>query len=119
MMTKKVLTKKKAAKINKILISTFKLDKESANIIIDCLRVAVDKGLDYFKFNLRYLLREIDMVYMCGYSHMEKHLSSDINNNWGNVDVNEAYSALGVIDKPTPKIMVMLLLEKLQRNEII
>ena len=51
-MTKKVLTKKKAAKINKILISTFKLDKESANIIIDCLRVAVDKGLDYFNSTL-------------------------------------------------------------------
>ena len=47
-MREKILTKKKAEKINKILSLTFKLDKESCNIIIDCLRVAVKKRLNYF-----------------------------------------------------------------------
>ena len=117
-MANKILTKKKAEKINKILSLTLKLDKESCNIIIDCLRVAVKNGLNYFKFNLRNLYREIDSVYMCGYRYMEKHVSSDINRQWCTVDINEAYSELGLIEKPTPKVLVMLLLEKLQRNEI-
>ena len=117
-MVEKILTKKKAEKINKILSSTFKLDKESCNIIIDCLRVAVKKRLNYFKFNLRNLYREIDTVYMCGYRHMEKHVSKNINEQWSLVDLNEAYSILGLCEKPTPKVLVMLLLEKLQRNEI-
>lgn len=117
-MVEKILTKKKAEKINKILSLTFKLDKESCNIIIDCLRVAVKKRLNYFKFNLRNLYREIDNVYMCGYRHMEKHVSQNINEQWSLVDINEAYSTLGLYEKPTPKVLVMLLLEKLQRNEI-
>lgn len=117
-MARKILTKKKAEKINKILGSVFQLDKESRTIIIDCLRVAIDKGVDYFKFNLRDLLREIDLIHMTGFAHMEKHLSSNINEQWCTVDINESYGTLGITEKPTPKVLVMLLLEKLQRNEI-
>ena len=49
---------------------------------------------------------------------MEKHVAKNINEQWSLVDLNEAYSILGLSERPTPKVLVMLLLEKLQRNEI-
>lgn len=114
----KSLTKTKIQKINKILSRTFHLDKESCTIIIDCLGVAVAQQDDYFKFNLRNLMRKIDDKKLTGIHHMEKHLSSNINDNWKFVDVTNSYTDLGIICKPTPKVLVMLLLEKIQRNEL-
>lgn len=119
MATKKnSLTKTKSQKINKILSKTFCLDKESCMIIVDCLNAAIYRNDDYFKFNLRNLMRSIDDKYMLGVAHMEKHLSSNINQSWCKVDTAESYASLGLLYKPTPKVLVMLLLEKLQRNEL-
>lgn len=115
-MAKKTLTKKELDKIKKIVSGILGLDAESHFIIKECLKNAVKFNSDYHRFNLRFLLGSVDSL--ATISNMEKHLSRDINEKWKQVDENDAYASLGIMDKPTPKVLIMILLEKIKRKEL-